>query len=183
MDHPSVHESVLRRSKFKEDGVTVETNVEQQKLMTLRLKKSLARKRKVLENHLRWFMVKSEALGTALDRSTAARVKSEHQLKVMSRTVQDWVDAVLHETPTKKKQIDDDNMDDMDDVLRDDTSSLRGKVSVARSDQVRATLEEEKSQEMLSYVMQYRRAASKFEKYCEKKCENENDVVQLRNVM
>ena len=44
-------------------------------------------------------------------------------------------------------------------------------------------MEEEKSQEMLSYVMQYRRAATKFEKYCEMKCTKENDVVELKNVM
>lgn len=114
MDHPSIHEAIVRRSNFTSDGVTKEKDPKKITQKIKRLKKSLLRKRKLLENHLRWFMVKSEALGTALDRSTAARVKSEHQLKVMARTVQDWVDTVLQE----KENKDNEHHNNVDDIIR-----------------------------------------------------------------
>lgn len=178
IDHPSVHEALVKKSKVKKDGKTEEEDKEVVKKNLKKFTSVLARKKLLLENHLRWFMAKSEALGTALDATASARIKSEHQLRIMSRTVQDWVDVVLKEgttgTTTASRTV--------DSIVRDSSSGLRG-ITAARTDQVQATLEEEKSQEMLTYVMQYRRAASKFEKYCKIKCDKENDAVHLKNVM
>ena len=179
IDHPSVHEALVKKSKVKKDGKTEEEDKEVVKKNLKKFTSVLARKKLLLENHLRWFMAKSEALGTALDATASARIKSEHQLRIMSRTVQDWVDVVLKEGTTGATT---DASRTVGSIVRDSSSGLRG-ITAARTDQVQATLEEEKSQEMLTYVMQYRRAASKFEKYCKIKCDKENDAVHLKNVM
>jgi hypothetical protein len=176
IDHPSVHAALVRKAKVQKDGITEEKD---DKIINKNIKKSkkiLSRKKLLLENHLRWYMAKSEALGTSMDLASEARTKSEHQLRIMSRTVQDWVDAVVHEDTSIKHN-------NVDSAMRESSSGLRGIITAARSDQVRSTLEEEKSQEMLTYVMQYRSAASKFEKYCKVKCEKETDAVLIKNTM
>ena len=42
---------------------------------------------------------------------------------------------------------------------------------------------DEKSQQMLSYIMQYRRSQERFDKLCKVKCERDGDVVELKNLM
>ena len=180
MDHPSVHAAMVKRSTFGKDGTTKETDPQKNIQKLQKMQKILKRKKLLLENHLRWYMAKSESLGTALDVSSAARVKSEHQLRIMARTVQDWVEAVVREDTTSEGRS---NVDSLDSIVRESSSGLRGKTTAARSDQIHATQEEEKGQEMLSYVMQYRRASTKFDTYCKLKCEKENDVVHLKNIM
>jgi hypothetical protein len=176
MNHPSIHEAISRRAKFTvEDPTVEEKDAKRRKAFMNDMKKRLSRKKILLENHLRWFLAKSEALGTTLDRSSAARVKAEHELRAMGVTVQNWVDAVLHEKSPYGSSL--------DTVSRDDSTSLRGRVTNARSDQVRSTEEDLKSQEMLSYVMQYRKSSERFDKLCKVKCERESEVVELKNLM
>ena len=177
MDHPSVYDAITRRAKFtRKNSEMKEKDMKKKKLFIKSMKKSLARKKILLENHLRWYLAKSEALGTALDRSSAARVKAEHELQAMGRTVQDWVEAVLHDDTSRQRSS-------LDTVLRDESISLRGRITNARSDQIKSTEEDEKSQKMLSYIMQYRRSQERFDKLCKVKCERDGDVVELKNLM
>ena len=98
MDHPGVKDSIAKRANFTADG---KTKLKDKKKIAARrrsMTRALARKRRLLENYLRWFFTKSEALGTALDHAAAFRVKSEHELRGMGGYVSDWVQRVRRDS-------------------------------------------------------------------------------------
>ena len=190
MDHPSVKESIAKRANFTADGKTKLKDKEKIAARSRSMTRSLARKRRLLENYLRWFFTKSEALGTALDHAAASRVKSEHELRGMGGYVSDWVQRVRRDSLAAGVDLDSVKGGGvgrgLDMIGRDYPSAgsggLRG-AAADRSDQIGASREEAAAETMFSYVVAYRQAAARFDSQCKAKCKAEGTVLLKRGVM
>ena len=90
MDHPSINEEITARAREAAKKGDEDVDTEEVGKLTAEYKSRIQRKRKLIENYLRWFLTKSEALGTALDRKAEARTKSEFELRGMNIYVQQW---------------------------------------------------------------------------------------------
>jgi hypothetical protein len=182
LDHPSVMAAVEDQAAelvgMSKDDENDAKKSKAKKSMTSLMRQSLKRKRALLENFLRWFMAKSEALGSALDRASANRAKSEAQLHSLGGFVSEWTAEVRKESgltqavETTGAAV----------ALNDKSSGLRG-VIAHRSDQVAVSQEEVSAETLLTYVLAYRKGASRFAAQCKDKCRAEEKVLLKRGTM
>jgi hypothetical protein len=224
MDHPSIEGEIQARAtaaaqKAKKGGDDEEdkdadetengADVDAGKVKTFAAayKVRVQRKRRLLENYLRWFLTKSEALGTALDRKAAARSKSEFELRGMNVYVQQWAMQVraasgagrdgsgaalsLRERDGAsgttgdffdRSAVKGGGFNSVAGLGKETGPGLRGLVAYQSDTSARAQ-EEVAAETMLSYVLAYRKAAENFGVQCASQCRQENEALLRRGVM
>ena len=182
LHHPSVEVEIARRGTVLADKkVKGGKEADGWKLVKTkeisRLRGLIKRKVQLLRNYLRWFLAKSERMGTLDDEAEQMETVTESRLHHLRKIAREFTARVTRGIALNKPAQEDSGADQDSDVGgRDATGERLGKIALGGGGKIIDSSQQKASHAMIEYVLAYRDGLSRFDTGCHAYCEKKKDA-------
>jgi hypothetical protein len=182
LHHPSVEVEIARRGTVLADkkvkGGKKADGWKSVKIKEIsRLRGVIKRKVQLLRNHLRWFLAKSERMGTLDDEAEQMKTVMESRLHHLRKIAREFAARVTRGIALNKPAQGGSGADqDAYDGGRDATGERLGKIALGGGDKIVDSSQQKASHAMIEYVLAYRDGLNRFDTSCHAYCEKKKDA-------
>jgi hypothetical protein len=180
-----------KKKGWKKCGADLEKGGKKAKGWTLvktkeisRLRGVIKRKLHLLRNHLRWFLAKSERIGTLNDEAEQMKAVAESRLHHLRTIALDFTTRITRDLALRRGHTDDSDDSrgrrgadqDTDDWGRDATGERLGKIALGAGSKIIDSAQQKACHAMIEYVLAYRDGLHRFDLGCHAYCDKKKDA-------